>query len=145
MSTMTSVDAVSDPDDGDVPSSAGPSARSVESVASRLVEGDFLDVLFDKVDAGELQLTGEGGVIPAMIKAVLERGLQVELGEHLGYDKGDPAGRGSPNVRNGTTPKTIQSEVGPLPLDVSLKTVPARSSRGWSRRVLAGSAAAWTR
>jgi len=43
-----------------------------------------------------------------MIKAVLERGLQTELTEHLGYEKGDPAGRGSPNSRNGATPKTVE-------------------------------------
>jgi putative transposase len=38
-------------------------------------------------------LTGEGGFLPEMIKAVLERGMQAELTDHLGYDKGDPAGR----------------------------------------------------
>jgi putative transposase len=52
-----------------------------------------------------------------MIKAVLERGLGAELSDHLGYDKGDPGGRGSPNSRNGTTPKTIRTEVGDVELD----------------------------
>jgi putative transposase len=52
-----------------------------------------------------------------LIKAVLERGLQTELTEHVGYEKGDPAGRGSPNSRNGTTPKTVASEVGNIPID----------------------------
>jgi transposase-like protein len=32
--------------------------------------------------------------LPEMVKAVLERGLATELTEHLGYEKGDPAGRG---------------------------------------------------
>lgn len=36
----------------------------------------------------------------------------------MGYEKGDPAGRGSANSRNGTTPKTLVSEVGPVPLAV---------------------------
>jgi putative transposase len=54
---------------------------------------------------------------------VLERGLAAELtdhlgSDHLGYDRGDPAGRGSPNSRNGATPKTVQTEVGPVGLDV---------------------------
>jgi putative transposase len=40
------------------------------------------------------------------------------LTEHLGYEKGDPAGRGSPNSRNGTTAKTVATEVGDVPLDV---------------------------
>jgi putative transposase len=53
-----------------------------------------------------------------MIKAVLERGLQAELTDHLGYERGDRAGWGSPNSRNGSTPKTVATEVG----DVGLAT-----------------------
>jgi putative transposase len=34
----------------------------------------------------------------------------------LGYEKGDPAGRVSPNSRNGSTPKTLASEVCDLAL-----------------------------
>lgn len=117
MSTMTGMDVVSDPEEGPAPVPKAPPGKAARSAAQQLVDGDFLDVLFDKVDAGELRLTGEGGFIPTMIKAVLERGLQVELAEHLGYDKGDRAGRGSPNMRNGSTSKTIQSEVGPFGLD----------------------------
>jgi putative transposase len=44
--------------------------------------------------------------------------LQTELTEHLGYDKHDAAGKGSGNSRNGTTPKTVLTEVGPVALDV---------------------------
>ena len=50
----------------------------------------------DRVDAGGLALTGDGGFLPEIIKAVLERGLAAELTGHLGYEKGDPAGRGVP-------------------------------------------------
>jgi len=71
-----------------------------------------------RIDEGELQLTGEGGFLPEMIKAVLERGLNVERDGHLGYVKGDPAGRAIPNSRNGTTPKTVASEVGDIGLDI---------------------------
>src|SRR5690625_2172649 len=93
--------------------------KSVEQVAvDQVVEAGLLDEVMARVDAGELALTGEGGFLPSMIKAVLERGLQAELSEHLGYEKGDPAGRGSPNSRNGSTPKTVASEVG----DVALNT-----------------------
>jgi putative transposase len=88
------------------------------AAVQQLVDSGWLDSLFDRVDAGELRLTGDGGFIPEMIKAVLERGLQAEQADHLGYEKGDPAGRGSPNVRNGTSAKTVLSEVGPIPLEV---------------------------
>jgi putative transposase len=67
-----------------------------------MLEAGLLDELMERVDAGGLTLTGEGSFLPEMIKAVLERGLATELTEHLGYEKGDRAGRGSPNSRNGT-------------------------------------------
>jgi putative transposase len=38
-------------------------------------------------------------------KALLERALGAELTHHLGYEKGDPASRGTSNNRNGTSAK----------------------------------------
>lgn len=77
-----------------------------------------LDDVLAKIDAGQLQLTGEGGFLPEMVKAVLERGLAAELTDHLGYEKGDPIGRELPNARNGFTPKTVASEVGDVGLAI---------------------------
>ncbi|GFG53132.1 hypothetical protein MAGR_45730 [Mycolicibacterium agri] len=45
-----------------------------------------LDEVLAKIDTGQLQLTGQGGFLPEMVKAVLERGLSAELTEHLGYE-----------------------------------------------------------
>ena len=61
-------------------------------------------------------MTGEGGFLPELVKAVLERGLTAELTDHLGYEQGDPAGAGTGNSRNGSTGKTVATEVGPVPL-----------------------------
>jgi putative transposase len=83
-----------------------------------MLEAGLLDSVMERASAGELPLTGEGGFLPELVRSVLERGLAAELTEHLGYEKGDPAGRGSPNSRNGTTPKTLATEVGPVPLAV---------------------------
>src|SRR5215207_2984724 len=94
---------------------AGPA--DAVGVVEELVESGLLEEVMARVDAGDLQLTGDGGFLPTMIKAVLERGLAAELTDHLGYDKGDPAGQGSPNSRNGTTPKTVATEVGDVGLD----------------------------
>jgi putative transposase len=47
----------------------------------------------------------------------VESALEGEITDHLGYDKGDPAGRGSPNSRNGSTPKTLATEAGEVRLD----------------------------
>ncbi len=80
--------------------------KSVERAAvEQLVEAGLLDELMSRVDAGDVQLTGEGGFLPEMIKAVLERGLQAELTGHLGYEKGDPAGRGSGTRATASRPR----------------------------------------
>ena len=102
----------------DGPVSASLPGPSVEQVAQALVDGPWLGELIDAAAIGEAgpRLTGEGGFLPALIKAVLEKGLAAELSDHLGYDKGDPAGRGSPNSRNGSTPKTLATEVGNVDL-----------------------------
>src|SRR4051794_4818410 len=95
-----------------------PEPRSARQTINDMLDAGLLDELMDRVDAGELTLTGEGGFLPEMVKAVLERGLQAELTEHLGYERGDPTGLGSGNSRNGTSPKTVASEVGDIDLAV---------------------------
>jgi putative transposase len=91
------------------------------SEARRLRQEFFDDDLVDRLLAatGErgVALTGSGGFLPEMIKAVLERGMGAELTDHLGYERGDPAGKGSGNSRNGSTPKTVATEVGQVELD----------------------------
>jgi putative transposase len=94
------------------------SARVAAEAIEELKASGGLDSLFAKIDAGGLQLTGEGGFVPGLIKAALERGLQAELDGHLGYEKGDPEARLYPNSRNGTSPKTVSSEIGQIDLDI---------------------------
>jgi putative transposase len=93
---------------------AAPASAAVKAV----LDDQLLDQMVARVRADGARLTGPGSFLSEMCKAVLERGLQAELGEHLGYGKHDPAGRGSGNSRNGTTVKTVQTEIGPIPLDV---------------------------
>ena len=93
-------------------------APSARRAVNEMLEAGLLDGVMNQVDAGGLRLTGDGGLLPELIKAVLERGLEIERTDHLGYEKGDPAGRGSPNSRNGSTPKVLATEVGDIALDV---------------------------
>ena len=104
-------------DDAVTGDAGGPSAAARAAV-QELADAGLLDRVTGRAEAGELALTGQGGFLPEMVKAVLERGLAAELTGHLGYEKGDPAGRGSPDSRNGSTPKTLATEVGPVPLAV---------------------------
>ena len=97
---------------------APPASGSARETVNQMLEAGLLDEVMARAGDGELALTGEGGFLPEMIKAVLERGLSAELTGHLGYERGDPAGRGSGNSRNGSTPKTLSTEVGRVDLDV---------------------------
>ena len=47
---------------------------------------------------------------------ILERALQAELTDHLGYEKHDPAGHHRGNTRNGKSQKTLQGDFGELEL-----------------------------
>ncbi|PND54096.1 IS256 family transposase [Mycobacterium sp. ENV421] len=77
-----------------------------------------LDELYSMIDAGEVTLDGKDGLIQQLIKAGLERGLQAELSDHLGYDKGDPEAALFPNSRNGSSPKTVATSVGDVELAI---------------------------
>ena len=47
---------------------------------------------------------------------VIETALEGELTEHLGYPAGQAPRGGASNHRNGSTPKTVQTELGPVAL-----------------------------
>jgi transposase-like protein len=74
--------------------------------------------LLSSAKASGLKLTGEGGMLQQLTKLVLESALEGEITDHLGYDKHDPAGRGTGNSRNGTRSKTVLTDVGPVEIDV---------------------------
>ena len=63
-------------------------------------------------------LLGEDGLFKQLKKRLLERALGAELTEHLGYEKGDPAGRGTGNSRNGYSSKTVVGDDGAIEIAV---------------------------
>lgn len=91
--------------------------RQQAEIADSLKESGALDEIFARIDAGE-PLTGHAGLLKGMLKASLERGLDAELSDHVGYDRGDPAAGEFPNSRNGTFPKTVATEIGDVELAV---------------------------
>ena len=108
--------------DGSIPMDVEPgdglTSGSVAAARGRPALSDVVDGLMAKVNAEGLELLGEGGVLTQLTKQLLERALDEELTDHLGYERGDPAGNGSGNSRNGTTPKRVLTEVGAVDLDV---------------------------
>jgi putative transposase len=74
--------------------------------------------LLAKAQTDGVRLVGPDGLLAGVTKAVLETALQAELSQHLGYEKGDAAGRSAPNQRNGSTPKTVHTDLGPVRIEV---------------------------
>jgi putative transposase len=97
------------------------SAGKEKSAGRQLAEmftAETLDSLIkDAVKSGN-PIDGANGLLNELTKAVVERAAQMELTHHLGYEAGDPAGRGSGNSRNGYTAKTVQTTNGPIGIDV---------------------------
>jgi hypothetical protein len=118
-------------------------AGSTVEMAEALRASGAVDDLLAQIDTGEVALTGEGGLLPGLIKLALERGLAAELTDHLGYEKGDAAGRTLPNARNGTSPKRCSPRRVRCPW-TSRAIVTARSLRSWCPRASAASAASTT-
>jgi transposase-like protein len=74
--------------------------------------------LLEQAKTEGVSLVGPGGLLAGVTKAVLQSALEAEMAEHLGYDKGERPPFPVGNHRNGTSPKTVLTEVGPIPLEV---------------------------
>ena len=82
------------------------------------VDEATLDALMARIEEEGLELLGPDGVLTGLTSQIMNRALDVELTDHLGYDKGDPAGEGSGNNRNGHSAKTVKTDVGEVPIKV---------------------------
>lgn len=80
--------------------------------------GELADQLVEEARATGVSLVGPGGLLADLTKRVLELGLEVEMSEHLGYDKHSSEGDHSGNSRNGTRAKTVLTEIGPVEIGV---------------------------
>jgi putative transposase len=60
------------------------------------------------------EITGQGGLLSQLAGRVINAALEGELTDHLGYPPGQAPPGGSGNVRNGSTPKTVRTELGAL-------------------------------
>ena len=84
---------------------------------TREIKPELLDELLSGVSSPD-DLMGDAGLFRQLKKALMERALGGELTHHLGYEKHDPAGRGSGNSRNGHSSKTVLTEDGELDLSI---------------------------
>ena len=86
-------------------------------MTTTILTPELLDQLLAGYERPE-DLTGDDGLFRRLKKALIERALGAELTDHLGYERGDPAGRGSGNSRNGVSAKTVLTEDGEVQIEV---------------------------
>lgn len=85
-----------------------------------MAEKTKLEVALDELLQGKTtaEIVGPEGLLKQLTKSLLERAMNAELTHHLGYEKHEPAGRGSGNTRNGKSQKTVQGDFGALDVAV---------------------------
>jgi transposase-like protein len=84
---------------------------------SEKITSDMLDQLLEGVENTE-DLFGQGGLLKQLSQRLVERMLEGERTEQLGYDNHARAGRNSGNSRNGHCPKRLKSEQGQMTIAV---------------------------
>ena len=93
-----------------------PAPGILEGVPEDL-RGQLPDELVDELLAGaktEEEIVGPGGLLSQLTKRLVERAMEVELTDHLGYESHQEPPGGAGNTRNGSTPKTLTTEQGPV-------------------------------
>jgi putative transposase len=80
------------------------------------IDAKLVDELLKDYKSPE-QIIGENGLLKQLTKSLLERAMQAEMTNHLGYEEHDPAGYKSGNSRNGTTRKKLKGDFGEIELE----------------------------
>ena len=80
-------------------------------------EKPISDDLIDQMLRNGRTAEDVNALLKQLTKAVLERALQGEMTEHLGYPKHDPVGDNSGNSRNGVTRKALKGDFGEVELE----------------------------
>lgn len=88
------------------------------TAASAVVDDELIAALRERAESGGVKLAGEDGLLAELTKRVLEAAFEGEMADHLGYDKHDAAGRDGGNSRNGHRAKTVQTDIGPVTVEV---------------------------
>jgi len=78
------------------------------------------DEVIDGLLAGaqtEEEIAGPGGLLATLTKRLIERAMEIELADHVGYEPHQEPPGGTGNTRNGTSPKTLICEHGRVGID----------------------------
>ncbi len=94
------------------------SVMPANGAAGEAAMKDWAELLVARARSEGVELTGADGLLTGLVRQVLQTGLEVEMAEHLGYERHAFEGRGTPNSRNGSSPKRLKTEIGEVDLRV---------------------------
>jgi len=77
----------------------------------------LIDALLNEYKTSE-DLFGKDGLLKQLTQDLVERILQAEMTDHLGYEKHAAEGKGSGNSRNGIRRKTLKGDQGKIPIEI---------------------------
>jgi len=86
-----------------------------DELRERLLDGMIDELIAGK--RGEREILGQDGVLGEITRRMVQRALEEELTEHLGYPAGQAPPGGMGNSRNGGTPKTLLTDQGGVRID----------------------------
>jgi putative transposase len=95
---------------------AGPPVEPLPDGVRERLSDELIDELLAGT-RGEEEIVGPGGLLADLTRRLVERAMDAELTEHLGYEHGQPPPGGAGNTRNGTTPKTLATEHGSVRIE----------------------------
>jgi putative transposase len=84
--------------------------------SDRRISDDVIDELLAGACTEE-EIAGPGGLLAELTKRLVERAMEVELTDHVGYEPHQEPPGGAENQRNGTSAKTLITEHGKVPID----------------------------
>jgi transposase-like protein len=67
---------------------------------------------------GPDDIIGPNGLLKELTKALVERAMQAEMTDHLGFEKNDPGKKATDNRRNGSTKKKLRSDQGVIEIEI---------------------------
>jgi transposase-like protein len=99
---------------------AGAARRPEAPELAEQVKALLPDAVIDELLAGartEEEIAGPGGLLSQLTRRLVERAMEVELTDHLGYEPHQEPPGGTGNTRNGSTSKTLICEQGPVRIE----------------------------
>ena len=82
---------------------------------------EAVERLLDEIDFHNLtteEITGANGLLKLLTKRVIEKAMNAEMKDHLGYEKHQVENKKTANSRNGNSKKTVITEIGDIDINI---------------------------